>query len=140
MRQLMEDKRIRYLLIAALVVVLLLGLFNIISTAFSLLVPLALVAIGGFAFYKIVLEGRDSDEVMEDEIAETAGVVLADSSGEAADEDPVDADNQDDSGARQRLSAVERARSDFFDNATPAEEILDQIQSRKRRLKGQDEA
>ncbi|MCY4063945.1 MAG: hypothetical protein OXG53_16350 [Chloroflexi bacterium] len=132
----MEDKRIRALLIAALVVVLVLGLLNIISTAFSLLVPLALVAIGGFAFYKIVLEGRDSNDVMEDEVAESAGVAIE----EAADEEQADADDGDDSEARQRLSAVERAQSEFFDAATPAEEILDQIQTRKRRLTGKDEA
>jgi len=135
----MEDKRTRYLLIAVLLVVLVLGLLNIISTAFSLLVPLALIAVGGFAFYKIVLEGRDKPEVMEDEVAETAGVVLAEASdeGEAA---RVNANDEDESVARQRLSAVERARSEFFDTATPAEEILDQIQSRKRRLTGEDDA
>lgn len=136
MRQLMEDRRIRILLIAALVVVVVLGALNIISTAFSLLVPLALVAGGGFAFYKIVLEGRDSDDVMEDEVAESAGVVIA----EAESEDQAATDDSEESRARQRLSAVERARSDFFDATTPAEEILDQIQSRKRRLTGNDEA
>lgn len=136
MRQFMEDRRIRALLIAALVVILVLGLLNIISTAFSLLVPLALVAIGGFAFYKIVLEGRDSGEVMEDEVAESAGVAIA----EAAAENYADTDDGDDSEARQRLSAVERAQSEFFDATTPAEEIIDQIQSRKRRLTGNDEA
>jgi len=136
----MEDKRIRYLIIAVKVVVLVLVLLSLVSTAFQVLVPLAVIGAIAFAFYKIVLEGRDSDEVMEDEMAETTAVVLAEASAEAADENPVDADDQDDSGARQRLSAVERARSDFFDTATPAEEILDQIQSRKRRLKGQDEA
>ncbi|MCY3915567.1 MAG: hypothetical protein OXG49_06090 [Chloroflexi bacterium] len=132
----MEDRRIRILLIAALVVVVVLGALNIISTAFSLLVPLALVAGGGFAFYKIVLEGRDSDDVMEDEVAESAGVVIA----EAESEDQAATDDSEESRARQRLSAVERARSDFFDATTPAEEILDQIQSRKRRLTGNDEA
>ncbi|MCY3867041.1 MAG: hypothetical protein OXG68_16505 [Chloroflexi bacterium] len=132
----MEDRRIRILLIAALVVVVVLGALNIISTAFSLLVPLALVAGGGFAFYKIVLEGRDSDDVMEDEVAESAGVVIA----EAEPEDQAATDDSEESRARQRLSAVERARSDFFDATTPAEEILDQIQSRKRRLTGNDEA
>lgn len=136
MRQLMEDKRIRALLIAALVVVVLLGLLNIISTAFSLLVPLALVAVGGFAFYKIALEGRDSGEIMEDEVAESAGVSIA----EAEPEDQADTDDSDESEARHRLSAVERARSEFFDTATPAEEILDQIQTRKRRLTGNDDA
>lgn len=135
MRQLMEDRRIRILLIAALVVVVVLGALNIISTAFSLLVPLALVAVGGFAFYKIVLEGRDSGEVMEDEVAESAGVVLVE--GETA---RVDAKDEDESEAHDRLSALERAQSEFFDEATPAEEILDQIQARKRRLTGSDEA
>lgn len=140
MRQFMEDKRIRYLLIAALVVVLALGALNIISTAFSLLVPLALVAVGGFAFYKIALEDRDSDKAMDDEVAESTGVAIAEASGEGADEDHADNGDREESGARRRLSAVERARSDFFDVATPAEEILDQIQSRKRRLTGKDEA
>jgi len=140
MRQLMEDKRIRTLLIVALVVVVVLGALNIISTAFSLLVPLALVAVGGFAFYKIVLEGRDTNDVMEDEVAESAGVALDVANAEAAAEDQADTDDGDDSEARQRLSAVERARSEFFDTATPAEEILDQIQARKQRLTGSDEA
>ncbi len=140
MRQLMEDRRIRILLIAALVVVVVLGLLNIISTAFSLLVPLALVAVGGFAFYKIVLEGRDSKAVMEDEVAESAGVALDEANAEAAADYHADTDEGDDTGARGRLSAVERAQSEFFDAATPAEEILDQIQARKRRLTGKDEA
>ena len=135
MRQLMEDKRIRYLLIAVLVVVLALGLLNIISTAFSLLVPLAIVAIGGFAFYKIVIEGRDSAKVMDDEVAESAGIVL-EKNADDADNDSFDAGQEDEAEARQRLSAVERARSDFFDTTTPAEEILDQIKSRKQRLTG----
>ena len=139
MRQLMDDKRIRYLLIAALVVVLALGLLNIISTAFSLLVPLALVAVGGFAFYKIALEGRGSDEVMQDEVAESSGVAFDEANGAADAQHHADDDDSDESGARQRLSAVERARSEFFDSTTPAEEILDQIQSRKRRLSGKDE-
>lgn len=138
MKQFMDDKRIRYLLIAVLVVVLALGLLNIISTAFSLLVPLAIIAVGGFAFYKIALEGRNTNDVMEDEVAETSGAVLAEASGEA--EDPVATDEDDSSEARERLSAVEQARNEFFDTATPAEEILDQIQSRKRRLTGADDA
>ena len=112
---------------------------NIISTAFSLLLPLALVAIGGFAFYKIVLEGRDSGEVMEDEVAESAGVAMRLAARRPLKTD-ADTDDGDDSEARQRLSAVERAQSEFFDTATPAEEILDQIQSRKRRLTGKDDA
>ena len=140
MRQIMDDKRIRYLLIAVLVVVLVLGALNIISTAFSLLVPLALVAVGGFAFYKIVLEGRETKDVMDDEVAETSGAILAEASGERADADQDEADADDESAARERLSAVERARNEFFDTATPAEEILDQIQARKQRLTGADDA
>ena len=145
MRPLLEDKRIRNLLIAVLLVLLALGFLNIISTAFSLLIPLALVALGGFAFYKIALEGRGSDDVMADEVAESAGINLVDQAGgadaasafvgdETADE------TSDETAARKRLSAVERARSDFFDSSSPAEEILDQIQSRKRRLAGEDDA
>ena len=139
MRQLLEDKRIRYLLIAVLVVVLILGLLNIISTAFSLLVPLALIAAGGFAFYKIVLEGRDADDVMADEVAESQGFNLAAAGGADAEKEEVEAGDEDELAARGRLSAVERARSEFVDSATPAEEILEQIQSRKRRLAGEDE-
>ena len=136
----MEDKRMRYLLIAALAVVFALGALNIISTAFSLLVPLAIVAGIGFAFYKIVLEGRGSAAVMDDEIAESGGVTVDEAIGETAVENRDDADGREESEARQRLSAVERARSEYFDTATPAEEILDQIQSRKRRLTGEDDA
>ena len=139
MRPLMDDKRIRYLLIAALVVVLALGLLNIISTAFSLLVPLAIVAAGGFAFYKIVLEGRSSDTVMEDEIAESTGVALDEANGEAAKEVRVDMGDDNESEARERLSTIERARNEYIDTATPAEEILDQIQARKQRLTGADD-
>ncbi len=137
--QWLEDKRIRYLVVAVLAVVLILGLLNIISTAFSLLVPLAIVAAGAFAFYKIVLEGRDSPDVMEDEVAESVDAALDAPTVENADTD-ADADEKDEEDARQRLSAVERAQSDFFNSASPAEEILDQIKSRKQRLQGNDEA
>lgn len=139
MKQMLDDKRIRYLLVAVLAVVLILGLLNIISTAFSLLVPLAIVAAGAFAFYKIVLEGRDSSDVMEDEVAESAGVALDDPISNLAD-DEAEANMGDEEEARQRLSAVERAQSNFFDRASPAEEILDQIKSRKQRLQGDDKA
>jgi len=138
MRQIMDDKRIRYLLIAALVVVVALGVLNIISTAFSLLVPLAVIAVGGFAFYKIALEGRDSGKVMTDEVAETSGIVLDDASGGSSDVDSLD-DSDDESAARERLSAIARAQNEFFDASTPAEEILDQIQARKQRLTGADD-
>ena len=135
----MADKRIRQLVIAVLVVVLVLGLLNIVSTAFSLLVPLALAAVAAFAFYKIVLEGRDSAETMKDEVAETTGLAEmadADDSAQVIPEDDTDAETDE---ARQRLSAVKRAQSEFFETATPAEEILEQIKSRKQRLQGDDE-
>lgn len=134
----MEDKRIRYLAVAVLAVVLILGLLNIISTAFSLLVPLAIVAAGAFAFYRIVLEGRNSPDAMEDEVAESSGAVYDEADVADTSEECVDTDDGDDLAARQRLSAVERARSDYFDSASPAEEILDQIKSRKQRLTGDD--
>lgn len=140
MNQWLEDKRIRYLVVAVLAVVLILGLLNIISTAFSLLVPLAIVAAGAFAFYKIALEGRDSPDVMEDEVAESSGVAFDEADVADVSEASVDTDDDDDLAARQRLSAVEWARSDSFDSVTPAEEILDQIKSRKQRLQGDDEA
>ncbi|MYE27687.1 MAG: hypothetical protein F4X87_10840 [Chloroflexi bacterium] len=138
MNQLMEDKRIRYLVVAVLAVVLILGLLNIISTAFSLIVPLAIVTAGAFAFYKIVLQGRDSPDVMEDEVAESAGVDFDEAVVADASEDSADVDDDDDLAARQRLSALKRAESDFFDTVTPTEEILDQIRSRKQRLTGDD--
>ncbi len=135
----MADKRIRQLVIAVLVVVLVLGLLNIVSTAFSLLVPVALAAVAAFAFYKIVLEGRDSAETMEDEVAETTGLAEmadADDSAPVIHEDDTDAETDE---ARQRLSAVKRAQSEFFETTTPAEEILEQIKTRKQRLQGDDE-
>lgn len=138
MKQFMDDRRIRYLLIAVLVVVLALGTLNIISTAFSLLVPLALIAVGGFAFFKIAFEGRDSGKVMTDEVAESSGIVLDDASSGSSDVDSLD-DSDDESAARERLSTVELARNEFFDSVTPAEEILDQIQARKQRLTGADD-
>ena len=139
MNQLLSDKRIRYLVIAVLAVVLVLGLLNIISTAFSLLVPLAIVAAGAFAFYKIVLQGRDTAKVVEDEVAETAGATLENSSGADAVDAFADDAEADEAEARQRLSAVEQAQSEFFDSASPAEEILDQIKTRKQRLQGDDD-
>jgi len=135
-KQMMEDKRIRYLAVALLAVVLVLGLFSLVSTALQLIVPLAIASAAAFAFYKIVLEGRDSPAVMEDEIAEAAGVARAESIGETLDTDRDGGDAGAE--ARQRLSAVERARSELVDKSTPAEEILDQIRSRKQRLSGDD--
>ncbi len=136
----MNDKQIRKLAIAVLLVVLALGLLSLVSTIFNMLVPLALVAVGAFAFYKIVLEGRDKPAAMQDEIAEASGLP------EAADLDQADsAVSETASGdeaaaaAGQRLSAVEQARSQYFDTTSPTEEILDQIKSRRRRLQSEDE-
>lgn len=137
MGQLLNDKRIRQLVIAVLIVILALGLLSLVSTVFQMIVPLALVIGGAFAFYKIVLEGRDSSdalEAMDDELAESSGLVA----GDLAADDAKDAHDEDE--ARQRLSAVERARSELLDSATPAQEILDQIRSRKQRLSGDDDA
>lgn len=134
-----QDKRIRQLVIAVLVVILALGLLSLVSTVFQMIVPLALVIGGAFAFYKIVLEGRDAPdalEAMEDELAESSGLVAGDVTLDAAYSD----NDDDESEALQRLSAAERAQSDYLDSATPAEEILDQIRARKNRLHGDDDA
>ena len=128
----MNDKRIRQLVIAVLLVLLALGLLSLIGTAFQLIVPLAILLIGGFAFYKIVLEGRDQPDAMADEIAESAPEQaerpLSDESGEVMS----DADDR----AHERLSALQRAQSEFIETSTPAEEILDQIKARRQRLRG----
>ena len=137
MGQMLNDKRIRQLAVAVLVVVLALGLLSLVSTVFQMIVPLALVIGGAFAFYKIVLEGRDTPEAMDDELAKSSGLTAGDLSAQSQDAADPDANEAD---ARQRLSAVERARSAYLDSATPAEEILDQIRTRKQRLVGDDEA
>ena len=136
----MDDKRIRYLVIAVLLVVLALGLLSLVSTVFQLIIPLALVAVGGFAFYKIVLEGRDNSEAMEDEVAESTGAAIdALLSAEELGDDEIAAD-EDEVEARERLSAVERAQTEFFETTTPAEDILEQIKARRQRLGGDEEA
>ncbi len=138
MGQLLNDKRIRQLAVAVLVVILALGLLSLVSTVFQMIVPLALVIGGGFAFYKIVLEGRDSPDVMEDELAESSGLAAGDPALEVAYAD-ID-DDEDEAEALERLSAAERARSEYLDSSSPAEEILDQIRARKKRLAGDDDA
>lgn len=141
MGQLLNDKRIRQLVIAVLVVILALGLLSLVSTVFQMIVPLALVIGGAFAFYKIVLEGRDAPEAleaMEDELAESSGLDADDSALDIADADTDEV--EDEAAALERLSAAERVRSEFLDSATPAEEILDQIRARKQRLHGDDDA
>ncbi len=133
---LLNDKRIRQLVIAVLLVILALGLLSLVSTALQLIVPLALVLVGGFAFYKIVLEGRDEPEAMADELAEQART-LDHMTG--ADFDDADEEfDTDDSAAHERLSAIERARSQYLDATTPAQEILEGIRARKQRLDGDD--
>lgn len=128
----MNDKRIRQLVIAILGVILLLGLLSLVSTVFQMIVPLAILAIGAFAFYKIALEGRDQPAAMEDELAETSGLAAADVAASAGD----DARGNSETAAQERLSAVEQARSDFLDTSSPAQEILDQIKIRRQRLQG----
>ena len=139
MKQLLEDKRIRLLVIAVLAVVLLLGLLSLVSTVFQLIVPLALVAAGAFAFYKIVLVGRDKPEAVEDEIAESAGVAADDILSTDKDEDDALAQEEEEFEALQRLTALDQAQSEFLDKTSPAEEILEQIKSRKQRLQGDDD-
>lgn len=141
MGQLWNDKRIRQLVIAVLVVILALGLLSLVSTVFQMIVPLALVIGGAFAFYKIVLEGRDAPdslEAMEDELAESSGLEAGELALDVAQADMDD--GEDVSEALERLSAAGRARSEFLDSATPAEEILEQIRARKKRLHGDDGA
>ena len=138
MGELFGDKRVRQLVIAVLLVILALGLLSLVSTVFQMIVPLAIVIGGAFAFYKIVLEGRDKPDAMEDEIAESGAVASVVGETELPDES---ADIEAAEGeARRRLSAVERARSEFLDAASPAEEILDQIKSRQRRLQEDDDS
>lgn len=132
----LQDRRIRQLVIAVLLVILALGLLSLVSTALQLIVPLALIAIGGFAFYKIVLEGRDQPEAMSDELAESSGASdqLSETDFHAAD----DQGDAEDDLARERLSAIDQARSDYLEAVTPAQEILDHIRSRKGRLEKDD--
>lgn len=140
----MNDKRIRQLVIAVLLVILALGVVSLISSLFQLIVPLAIVAAGVFAFYKIVLVGRDKPAAMQDEIAEASGQMtegtVADTGAAVADAGAATADIGVDSTAEERLSAVDKARQEFFDKNTPAEEILDQIQARKQRLQGDNDS
>ena len=128
----MNDKRIRQLVIAILGVILVLGLLSLVSTVFQMIVPLAILAVGAFAFYKIVLEGRDKPAAMEDELAESTDIVVGDLAESASD----DARLNSEAAAQERLSAVEQARSEFLETTSPAGEILDQINERRQRLQG----
>ena len=133
----MSDKRIRQLVIAVLLVILALGAVSLISSLFQLIVPLAIVAAGVFAFYKIVLQGRDEPQAMSDEIAETSG---QSAEGALADSGAAMAERSAETAAEERLSAVEQAQQEFFEKSAPVEEILDQIQARKQRLQGEDDS
>ena len=126
----MNDKRIRQLVIAVLLVILALGVISLISSLFQMIVPLAIVAAGVFAFYKLVLQGRDQPQAMTDEIAESSGLSVT--TAEAG----VDSARDSAADAGRRLSAVEQAEREFLEASTPAEEILDQIKARKQRLQG----
>ncbi len=128
----MNDKRIRQLVIAILGVILVLGLLSLASTVFQMIVPLAILVIGAFAFYKIVLEGREQPEAIEDELAESSGIAAEDLAASASDDARVNSE----AAAQERLSAVEQARSEFLESSSPAEEILDQINERRQRLQG----
>ncbi len=143
----MNDKLIRQLVIAALVIVVALGVFSLISTLLQLAIPLAVLGIGGFAFYKIVLEGRDAPKVMDDEVSESSAMVVQGTAEVVTpdNEDEVDGivqatPEETQQQAEERLSAVEKAQRDYVDSITPAEEILDQLNIRKQRLQGDDDA
>lgn len=116
----MNDKRTRQLALAVLGILLALGLLGLISTLTQWIAPLILLALGGFAFYKIALQGRGEPSVMADEVAESSAPM--------------------ESAANARLSAVEQARQAYIERASPAEEILEDIKSRKGRLQGDDPA
>ena len=133
----MNDRRIRQLVIAVLLVILALGVMSLISSLFQLIVPLAIVAAGVFAFYKIALQGRDEAAAMEDELAETSGQMVE---GVLADTGAETAPSSVELAAEGRLSAVDKAQREFFDKSTPVEEILDQIEARKQRLQGEDDS
>ena len=128
----MNDKRIRQLVIAILGVILVLGLLSLASTVLQMIVPLAILAIGAFSFYKIVWEGRDQPTAMEVEVAESSGIGAEDLAASASD----DARSNSEAAAQERLSAVEQARSEFLESPSTAEEILDQINERRQRLQG----
>ena len=137
----MDDKRIRQMIFIILGIVILLGAISLISTLLQLIIPLSVLAIGGFAFYKIVLEGRDVPQVMDDEMAETSAMVV-EGTAETVTATRTQTTSPEDitTQAEERLSATEQAKRDYLDSMTPAEEILDHIKVRKQRLQGDDEA
>ena len=144
----MDEKLVRQIFLVVIGIIALLAIINILQTLVSMIVPLAVIAIGGFAFYKIVIEGRDEQPAMQDEVAETSGMIVESSAetvipaeeiveeitGQATPE-PEETQAQ----AEERLSAVDQAKRDYVDSVTPAEEILENIKSRKQRLQGDEE-
>ncbi|GEM_PF-1169652 len=149
----MDEKLMRQIIYVVLGIVVVLGVLSLVSTLLQMIVPLAVLGIGGFAFYKIVLEGRDEPEVMQDEVAETSNMVVQSTAEtvapeqtetvtETADEIAVDVQTPEETQqqAEERLSAVEKAQRDYIDNVSPAEEILEQLKERKQRLQGDDDA
>jgi len=149
----MDEKLIRQIVFVILGIVVVLGVLSLVSTLVQMIVPLAVLGIGGFAFYKIVLEGRDEPDAMEDEVAETSAMVVQGAADPVAQAQPDTQDtNEEDimvevktpeetqQEAEERLSAVEQAQRDYVDNITPAEEILEQLKARKQRLQGDDQA
>lgn len=139
----MDDKRIRQMVFIVLGIIILLGAVSLLQTLLQLVIPLAVFGIGGFAFYKIVLEGRDVPEVMDDEVAETSAMVVegtAQSVTPATEKTTATSTEDIEAHAKERLSATEQAKRDYLDSMTPAEEILDHINARKQRLQGDDEA
>jgi len=149
----MDEKLIRQIVFVILGIVVVLGVLSLVSTLVQMIVPLAVLGIGGFAFYKIVLEGRDEPDAMEDEVAETSAMVVQGTADPVTQVQPdTQVTNDDDivvevktpeetqQEAEERLSAVEKAQRDYVDNITPAEEILEQLKARKQRLQGDDQA
>lgn len=149
----MDEKLIRQIVFVILGIVVVLGVLSLVSTLVQMIVPLAVLGIGGFAFYKIVLEGRDELDAMEDEVAETSAMVVQGTADPVTQVQPdTQVTNDDDivvevktpeetqQEAEERLSAVEKAQRDYVDNTTPAEEILEQLKARKQRLQGDDQA
>jgi len=134
----MDDKLIRQMIFIVLGIIIILGAISLLQTLIGMIIPLAVLGIGGFAFYKIVLEGRDAPEVMTDEVAETSSMVVE---GTAETVAPVtETIDETETQAKERLSATEQAKRDYMDSVTPAEEILDHIKARKQRLQGDEDS
>lgn len=144
----MDDKLLRQIVFVVLGIIVVLGVLALLQMLVQMIIPLAMIGIGGFAFYKFVLEGRDKPEAMADEVAESSGMVVegvaetVESTREIETAEPtetISTPEETEKQAQERLSAVEKAQRDYVDNTTPAEEILDQIKQRKQRLQGDNE-